>query len=222
MTRCLQPGASNFLAAVVLPTDKEKRNVAGAGVAWVDVSTGRFYAATFAPEQLTDQLARIGPAEVLVCDEQTTLLSGFLERVAVTQRPAWTFGHKGGIEALAKQFGTHGLEGFGFDPEPTSNDVPALRAAGAILEYLTETQKASLAHIDRLLPYSSATRLAIDTATRRSLELAANSRDGRRDGSLLGSLDRTVTCLGARLLADWLSAPLTERCVDQRTARRGG
>ncbi len=205
----LQPGASNFLAAVVLPADKEKRNAAGAGVAWVDVSTGRFYAATFGPEQLADQLARIGPAEVLVCDEQAPLLSGLVERVAVTQRPAWTFGHKAGIEALAKQFGTHGLEGFGFDPEPTSNDVPALRAAGAILEYVTETQKASLAHIDRLLPYSSATRLAIDTATRRSLELAANSRDGRRDGSLLGTLDRTVTCLGARLLADWLSAPLT-------------
>jgi DNA mismatch repair protein MutS len=206
----LQPGASNFLAAVVLPTDKEKRNAGGAGVAWVDVSTGRFYSATFGPEQLADQLARIGPAEVLVCDEQAPLLSALLERVAVTQRPVWTFGHKAGIEALAKQFGTHGLNGFGFDPEPTSNDVPALRAAGAILEYVTETQKASLAHIDRLLPYSSATRLAIDTATRRSLELAANSRDGRRDGSLLSTLDRTVTCLGARLLADWLSAPLTD------------
>jgi DNA mismatch repair protein MutS len=204
----LQPGASNFLAAVVVPTDKEKRGATG--VAWVDVSTGRFYAATFPPEQLADQLARIAPAELLICDEQAQSLSGIVEKASVTRRPPWTFALKAGVQALAKQFGTHGLEGFGFDAEPTSTDVPALRAAGAILEYLNETQKASLVHIDRLLPYSSATRLAIDTSTRRSLELAANSRDGRRDGSLLNTLDRTVTCLGARLFADWLSAPLTD------------
>jgi DNA mismatch repair protein MutS len=206
----LQPGASNFLAAVVYSGDKEKGNATGVGVAWVDVSTGRFYAATFPPEQLADQLARIAPAELLICDEQAQFLSGIVEKVSVTRRPVWTFAHKAGVLALAKQFGTRGLEGFGFDAEPTSVDVPALRAAGAILEYLNETQKASLAHIDRLFPYSSATRLAIDTATRRSLELTANSRDGRRDGSLLSTLDRTVTCLGARLLADWLSAPLTD------------
>ena len=60
------------------------------------------------------------------------------------------------------------------------------------------------------LPYSTSERLAIDPATRRSLELVATLRDGRREGSLLGVLDRTVTCLGARLLADWLAAPLTD------------
>ena len=84
----------------------------------------------------------------------------------------------------------------------------ALRAAGAVLNYLTETQKASLEHIDRLIPYSSDERLAIDPATRRSLEIVSTIRDGRREGSLLGVVDRTVTSLGARLLADWLAAPL--------------
>ena len=62
-----------------------------------------------------------------------------------------------------------------------------------MLNYLAETQKSSLAHIDRLIPYSTDERLAIDPATRRSLELVATIRDGRREGSLLGTLDRTVT-----------------------------
>jgi DNA mismatch repair protein MutS len=79
-----------------------------------------------------------------------------------------------------------------------------------VLEYLAETQKASLAHVDRLLPYSASERLAIDPATRRSLELATTIRDGGRAGSLLGVMDRTVTSLGARLLADWLAAPLVD------------
>jgi DNA mismatch repair protein MutS len=213
----LRPEWSNFLAAVVMPTGKEKRETAVAGLAWVDVSTGRFYATTVATEQLADQLARIGPAEILACDEQAVSLPESVAKVPITRRPAWTFGHKSGIEALAKHFGTHGVDGFGFDAQPTSADVPALRAAGAILDYLGETQKASLAHIDRLLPYSSAARLAIDPATRRSLELTANSRDGRRDGSLLAALDRTVTGLGARMLTDWLSAPLTDvAAIDER------
>ena len=67
------------------------------------------------------------------------------------------------------------------------------------------------------MPYSCDERLAIDPATRRSLELVATIRDGRREGSLLGTLDRTVTCLGARLLADWLGAPLTDvAAIDAR------
>ena len=86
-----------------------------------------------------------------------------------------------------------------------------------MLDYLAETQKASLAHVDRLSPYSANERLAIDPATRRSLELTATIRDGGREGSLLGVMDRTVTSLGARLLADWLAAPLTDvAAIDAR------
>jgi DNA mismatch repair protein MutS len=206
----LVPQVSNFLAAVVLGDTNIKSGKAGDGAAWIDASTGRFFAAAFPSEQLTDQLARIQPAELLVADDSAHLPPETTEKVPLTRRPAWTFGHTAAVEALTKQFGTQGLEGFGFDTEPTSSDAAALRAAGAILDYLAETQKASLAHIDRLVPYSTATRLAIDPATRRSLELVARLRDGKRDGSLLSVIDRTVTCLGARLLADWLSAPLTD------------
>ncbi|MCX5647467.1 MAG: DNA mismatch repair protein MutS, partial [Phycisphaerae bacterium] len=84
------------------------------------------------------------------------------------------------------------------------------RAAGAILDYLTETQKSSLEHIDRLAPYRTTGTLEIDEASRRSLEITRTIRDGRREGALLWVLDRTVTAMGSRLLADWLSNPLTD------------
>jgi DNA mismatch repair protein MutS len=207
----LQPHASNFLAAMVHSNSaRAGSSTTPAGIAWVDVSTGRFYAAALPTEQLADHLARIQPAELLISDDAPSLPPDALRELPITRRPAWTFGHKTAVEALAKHFGTKSLEGFGFDAEPAAADAAALRAAGAVLDYLAETQKTSLAHIDRLMPYSANARLAIDSATRRSLELMATIRDGRRDGSLLGVLDRTVTCLGARLLADWLSAPLTE------------
>ena len=205
----LNPQSSNFLAAIVQPATP-KPPAPLAGIAWVDVSTGRFYAAAFAADQVADQLARIHPAELLICEESQPLPAAWTNGASITRRPAWTFGHTAANETLAKHFGTRSLEGFGFDADAVVADAVALRAAGAVLSYLAETQKASLAHINRLVPYSSSDRLAIDPATRRSLELVATLRDGRREGSLLGVLDRTVTCLGARLLADWLAAPLSD------------
>ena len=203
----LDPQASNFLAAVALPASM-KSPTPTAGLAWVDVSTGRFFAAAFPVEQIADQLARIEPAELLISDDATTPPRDWTGHQRITRRPAWTFGRTTALESLTKHFGTHSLEGFGFDAAG-EDAVCAARAAGAVLNYLTETQRASLGHIDRLIAYSNDDRLAIDPATRRSLELVATIRDGRRDGSLLGTLDRTVTCLGARTLADWLAAPLT-------------
>lgn len=198
----LTPSASNFLAAIAHPTNTDY-----VGLAWIDVSTGRFFAATLPAPEIADQLARIEPAELLVSDDANALASQLSQGVTVTRRPAWTFAHQSAIDSLTKQFGTRSLDGFGFDAE---QDAPALRAAGAVLDYLTETQKASLAHVDSLLPYSANERLSIDPATRRSLELTATIRDGGRAGSLLGVMDRTVTSLGARLLADWLAAPLVD------------
>ncbi len=224
----LNPQASNFLAAIAQSTALRAGDPApgksvcrvpaptpAVGLAWVDVSTGRFFAAAFPQEQLADHVARIQPAELLVSDESPPLPADWTTGAATTHRPAWTFGRTAAIDSLAKHFGTRSLEGLGFDADRAA-DVAALRAAGAILNYLAETQKASLAHIDRLVRYSCDERLAIDPATRRSLELVATIRDHpaggarRREGSLLGTLDRTVPCLGGRLLADWLAAPLTD------------
>jgi DNA mismatch repair protein MutS len=206
----LDPRCSNFLAAIVQSSSNSKQEQAPAGIAWVDVSTGRFCAATFAADQIADQLARIEAAELLIIDEAPPLPGEWTNGAAITRRQAWTFGRTAANETLAKHFGTRTLEGFGFDCSEGAADALALRAAGAVLSYLAETQKASLAHINQLVPYSACDRLSVDPATRRSLEIVATLRDGKREGSLLGTIDRTVTCLGARLLADWLAAPLTD------------
>jgi DNA mismatch repair protein MutS len=176
------------------------------GLAWIDVSTGRFEAAVVPSEKLGDELARVAPVELLISEDASTLPTLWSEGRLVTRRPPWTFGHKAAETALTKHFGTQSLEGFGFNDE----DGPALAAAGAILDYLCETQKSSLAHIDHLAPYRLGTRLEIDQATRRSLEISQCLRDGRREGSLLGVVDRTVTAMGARLLGDWFANPLTD------------
>jgi len=196
----LDPRESNFLAAVA-PGDP-------AGMAWVELSTGRFVAAGFPARQLSDQLARISPAECLLSDDGTPLPAHLNDRMMVTRRPAWAFSQQTARQVLAKHFGTAGLEGFGFSDAPA--DAQAIRAAGAVLDYLTETQKSSLEHIDRLLPYRSLGTLEIDESSRRSLEITRTIRDGRREGSLLWVLDRTVTAMGSRMLAEWVANPLTE------------
>src|SRR5262249_6342117 len=126
--------------------------------------------------------------------------------VVLTGRPDWTFDPHTAHAALFNHFGVTTLAGFGFD-----DDQPCLTAAGALLLYLQEMLKASLAHVARLRPYRQERLLLLDEVTRRSLELTRTLRDGGRDGSLLGVLDRTVTPMGARLLQEWVLTPLAER-----------
>ncbi len=196
----LDPRESNFLAAIA-PGDP-------VGLAWVELSTGRFTASGFPARQLLDQLARIAPAECLLSDDAAPLPSHLNERMMATRRPSWAFSQQTACQTLAKHFGTMNLEGFGFTDDAA--DVQAIRAAGAVIDYLTETQKSSLEHIDRLTPYRVAGTLEIDEASRRSLEVSRTIRDARREGSLLWVLDRTVTAMGSRLLADWVANPLCD------------
>jgi DNA mismatch repair protein MutS len=203
----LDPRASNYLAAVS-PGDP-------VGLAWVEISTGRFVAAHFPAAQLADQLARIAPAECLLAEDSPPLprlavapSSGGRGEMVVTRRPGWAFSLETARQTLLKHFRTNNLEGFGFGNDP--GDDQALRAAGGVIDYLNETQRTSLEHIDRLQSYRSSTALEIDEASRRSLEITRTIREGRRDGSLLAVLDRTVTAMGARLLADWLANPLID------------
>ena len=203
----LDPRQSNYLAAVA-PGDPS-------GVAWVELSTGRFVAATFPVGQLADGLARISPSECLLAESADSIPGYLSEQMMVTRRPDWAFALPAAREALAKHFGTAGLEGFGFSPE--ADDHPAIRAAGAILDYLAETQRSSLDHIERLLPYRTGDTLQIDEASRRSLEINRTIREGRRESSLLAVLDRSVTAMGSRLLAERLANPLTNvTAIDER------
>ncbi len=125
---------------------------------------------------------------------------------SVTSRPDWNFDPATARAALFKHFGVSTLAGFGFD-----DDQPCLIAAGALLLYLQETLRASLAHLSRLRPLARDRLLFLDEVTRRGLELTRTLRDGDRAGSLLAVLDRTVTAMGARLLQECILSPLADR-----------
>lgn len=202
----LDPRESNYLAAVALAKSKQPEQDE-VGIAWAELSTGRFHAAVFPRGQLNDQLARIGPAECLISEGDADLVGRMLDGLLVTKRPDWAFATDAARAALTKHFETASLDGFGF----VDSDTQAVRAAGAVLDYLRETQKSSLQHIDRLIPYRPGGALEIDEATRRSLELTRTIREGRREGTLLAILDRTVTAMGSRMLSDWLANPRTDR-----------
>src|SRR5262245_511644 len=207
----LNPRESNYLAAVALPAHQDNGPTV-AGLAWAELSTGRFLAASVQLARLADELARISPAECLLAEE-AELPPAVTSRTMYTRRPAWAFNLETATAVLQKQFQTATLDGFGFE----SGDGPALAAAGAILDYLRETQRTSLAHFEKLLPYRAGQTLEIDEATRRSLEITRTIRTGSREGSLLAVIDQTVTPLGARLLADWLANPLTDAAaIDAR------
>src|SRR4029078_6532560 len=115
-----------------------------------------------------------------------------------------TFAPASALAALKTHFQVGTLSGFGFE-----DTLPCVTAAGAVVIYLQETLKASLAHIRRLKPHKPDALLTLDEVTRRSLELTRTLRDNQRDGSLLSLLDRTVTPMGSRQLHDSLLAPLT-------------
>ncbi len=205
----LDPREANYVAAICLPSRKKSSDRDGevVGIAWAELSSGRFEAGTFALHRLEDELARIGPAEVIYREDDVRFTPDTTAPWAWTPRPAWSFAEDSSRDALCKQFSVHNLEGFGFE----SDDVPALRAAGAVLTYLQETQRGELDHFRSLTAHHRSGFLQIDAATRRSLEITRTLRSGSREGSLLGVIDLTCTPMGSRLLADWIAAPLIDR-----------
>jgi DNA mismatch repair protein MutS len=210
----LDPREANYLAAVCLPFDKRSGKSGDAdpdrpprvGIAWAELSSGRFEAGTFAASRIEDELARIGPAEVIYREDDMRFRPDPTAPWSWTARPAWTFAEDAARQALCKQLAVHNLEGFGFDPD----DGPAVRAAGAVLTYLQETQRGELDHFRTLSSHRNTGCLQIDAATRRSLEITRTLRSGSREGSLLSVVDRTCTPMGSRLLADWIAAPLID------------
>ncbi|MCA1684679.1 MAG: DNA mismatch repair protein MutS, partial [Planctomycetia bacterium] len=197
----LDPVSANYLAAVIEAGGK-------LGLAWVELSTGRFSLTGVARTELADEVARLAPAETLVSEMHLDApwlraLRGH-SGLAITTRPSWDFQPEQARSTLFDHFKTSTLAGFGVD-----DHAPEVQAAGALIAYLRETQKSSIGHITRLTPYRRSETLALDEMTRRSLELTRTLREGKREGSLLAVIDRTVTPMGARLLADWLTSPLT-------------
>jgi DNA mismatch repair protein MutS len=205
----LLPGdANNYLAAVVLEGSSGDSIPGQAGsraaVAYADISTGEFAVTELDyadGSPLRAELTRLRPAEILHPDN-LTLPNGIGGHTSPV--PAWRFEPGRSTESLLKHFNTSTLEGFGLRNAPL-----AIRAAGAILQYLKETEPASLALLTSLRYYSLNEFMTLDTATRRNLELTETLR-GEIKGSLLGVLDDTVTPMGKRLLRQWVSQPLLD------------
>ncbi|MBS0206070.1 MAG: DNA mismatch repair protein MutS [Planctomycetes bacterium] len=198
----LDPRESNFLACVFPARES-------CGLAWIEVSTGRFFVSDLRDDAVLDEIARIQPAECLIPEQasQHAVIQALsrMSGLFLSERPPWSFAADQCLRLLLEQFQTRTLSGFDID-----ENTAGVTAAGALLDYLRETQKASLGHITRLEPYRRGTSLLIDEATRRSLELTQTLRNGERAGSLLAVIDETVTPMGARLLGEWLSNPLTD------------
>jgi DNA mismatch repair protein MutS len=197
----LDPRTANYLAAAVEAGGKM-------GLAWVELSTGRFSLTGLMRQELVDELARLSPAEILISelslDAPWARALRSQSGMALTVRPSWDFQAEQARSTLFDQFKTKTLAGFGIDDRSVE-----VQAAGALLAYLRETQKTSLGHITRLIPYRRADTLALDEMTRRSLELVRTLREGKREGSVLSVIDCSATPMGARLLSEWLTSPLT-------------
>lgn len=198
----LNPKESNYLASVVVDDSF-------IGLSWVELSTGRFYAAGFPRARLYDQLARIMPSECLVC-ESLKLPEWVMNKMMVSRRPDWAAGLDFALKQLKDHFRVMNLDGFGFNVQ-LPEDRQAIRAAGMVLDYLRQTQKVSLEHLDSLHVYRTGEALEIDESSRRSLEITRTMREGKREGSLLSALDCCITSMGSRMLADWIANPLTSK-----------
>ncbi len=176
------------------------------GIAYADITTGEFAATEITTDDpqslLRAELLRLRPAEILHPE-------GFsLPPDApghATPWPAWRFEPGRAEETLRAHFGVASLDGFGLRGKPL-----AVRAAGALVQYLRETQPEASGLLSGLSTYSLDEFMVLDAATRRNLELTETLREGRVAGSLLGVLDHTVTPMGKRLLRQWVGKPLLD------------
>ncbi len=180
------------------------------GLAWLDLSGGRFCVQQVeTSEALAGELQRLDPAEIIA--SETSELPGELQtRFNIRQQPPWLFEADTGERLLNEQFGTRDLAGFGCDHLPL-----AVTAAGALLQYVSNTQRSALPHLNGLTVENRGDSLVLDAATRRNLELE-RSVSGNDQHTVTGVLDRTATSMGGRLLRRWLHRPLRDHTVLQQ------
>ncbi|MEE9285121.1 MAG: DNA mismatch repair protein MutS [Dehalococcoidia bacterium] len=193
----LEQNANNYLAAVVTEDGQ-------AGLAHVDITSSEFAVTQLPAAELELELERLGPAELLF-PAGWEPPNGRAKKSS-TELDARLFDLDGARERLMRHFGVTSLEAYGCAHLPL-----ATRAAGAVVAYLGDTQKAALGQIAALSTYSTKAYMTLDPQTRRNLELVQGGRWGASEQSLLRVLDVTRTALGGRLLRRWLSQPLLER-----------
>jgi DNA mismatch repair protein MutS len=217
VVRVITPGT--VLEAEYLPDEANNyllsiwQDEEGLGLAFADISTGEFVAGEFSTDEsitvLQHELARLTPAEVIHPEsiDLTRLWEGH-----ATAIPDWRYEADRAEAAILRHFGVKSLEGFGL-----GSTVRAARAAGVLLEYLSQSQADILPTLASLSTYSLSEFMVIDSATRRNLELVSTIRTGDVKGSLLGILDCTLTPMGKRTLRQWLNKPLLDiERIEQR------
>lgn len=201
-TNILDEGKNNYIMSLL--SDKN-----GYAISVADVSTGEFLTADFKKEEknkILDEIARFSPAEIVANDTQELEEAIYnIFGIKLTALENWNFDYENAFSALCSHFNTMNLNGFGLD-----NSQLCIKASGALLSYLTQTQKNGLNHISRLKKYNCEKYMVLDLSSRKNLELTQTIRDNSKKGSLLWVLDKTKTAMGARLLRKWLEQPLIE------------
>jgi DNA mismatch repair protein MutS len=191
----------SLLAALVFDGERH-------GLAWLDLASGRFCVSELGDAtEVAAELERLRPAELLLPEDQRGIAPGAERGVPPRLRPPWHFELEASRRLLTAQFGTRDLAGFG-----AAELTVGLRAAGALLQYAQDTQKAALPHIRALHVQSRDEGLQLDAATRRNLELD-RGLSGNDDATLFALLNRAATAMGSRELRRWLNRPLRDRAV---------
>jgi DNA mismatch repair protein MutS len=177
------------------------------GLAWVDITTGDFQVQPIAASDVGAAFARLSPSEILLPDrlfQRPELAAALADwRAALSPLPSSRFDSDSARRRLEASFGVKSLDAFG------SFERAEIAAAGVLVDYLQTTQLGKLPRLDPPRRLAAGAVMEIDAATRRNLELT-RSLSGERQGTLLAAIDRTVTAAGARRLAEWLAAPLTD------------
>ena len=217
ITRIVTPGTLTDAGLLDARRDAPLAALAGdgdrAGIAWLNLASGHMTLTDIPAGDCAAALERIDPAELLVAEDRPVpVWRG--RSTAVRALPAWHFDAPNGTRALARQMGTPDLRAFGADAAPI-----ATGAAGALLAYASATQQSTLDHVRSLYVESPGEFVALDSATRRNLEIT-QTLAGEREPTLYSLLDRCATAAGSRLLRNWLMHPLRapERAVARHDA----
>lgn len=182
------------------------------GIAHIDLTTGEFRVTELPGSELLAEALRIHPREVLVSEDQmnTPVVDAFtegLKDVAIKPIDGSRFAKQETFDLLCEQFDVHSMDGFG-----VGHYTSGLRAAGAIISYVQETQKIKqIPHISKLAPYSLQEFMIVDEVTRANLELVESMRERTRKGSLFALMDKTQTAMGGRKLKQWILYPLLDK-----------
>ncbi len=204
--KVLDQKQNNYLSAVALPSPLSTSTDI-IGFAFIDVSTGEFGLSEFPLKQFIEQISSLQPQELLVQKRDLETIKSLLGerfRVLYTKVDDWVFNADYAYELLINHFKTQSLKGFGIEEMRIG-----VVAAGAIMNYVQEMQKANIPHIKRIVPHDVSEYMLLDAATKRNLEITTTI-SGQSDGTLFSIIDRTQTPMGGRMLKQWINRPLKQ------------